>query len=358
MNILFISNDEKILLDKTGGAFKRQNDYAKHFEAMVVILLTTNRNLTKHSINNLSIVPTCSKSKLNFVADAVNIALRQKTKFQLISTQDPFITGLIGLILKIIWQCKLNIQITADYFVNPFFRHESLQNFIFYWLGRFICLFADSFRAPNRDLKLSNRSFIAPFAVDLKFWEAKPHTKIVPKIVTVAARLDPIKRLDNLIAAIEILHRVYPDVQLTIIGEGVNRAILVNQSKSLGISKKIKITGYLTPGEIRTQFRQNSIFALVSESESWGMSAVEALCSGLPVVMTNTGFAKEMMIDNKVGGRIIPRSDPNLIAQAIASLIDNPSKTQHMVITGKTKLNKALSYDLVINNFVRGLKNT
>ena len=80
----------------------------------------------------------------------------------LISAQDPFITGLIGLFAKVKYSIPLNIQLHNDFFTNPYWQSESLQNRLFFFLGPLVLRFADSVRAVSPRIAAHLHSHLLP----------------------------------------------------------------------------------------------------------------------------------------------------------------------------------------------------
>ena len=120
MKVIFIGNDTSILTGKNGDARERQIEYAKYFDNLTIIIFSLkNDNLKEEKIGNLEIYPTNSLNRWLFIIDSLKIIRR--LKIDLISTQDPFIAGLAGVLAKLLFKIKLNIQIHNDFFGNSYF---------------------------------------------------------------------------------------------------------------------------------------------------------------------------------------------------------------------------------------------
>ncbi len=153
MNVLFIGNDKSIITGENGDARERMRAYAKHFDKLFIVVFSLkNDDLPQVVENNLEIYPTNSLDRWFYISDSLKIIRRLKV--DLISTQDPFIAGLVGALAKLFFKIKLNIQIHNDFFGSRYFRCENFQNYIFYWLGKFNLLFVNSVGVVSQRLKI------------------------------------------------------------------------------------------------------------------------------------------------------------------------------------------------------------
>lgn len=141
-----------------------------------------------------------------------------------------------------------------------------------------------------------------------------------PLIVAVGA-LIPRKGQTFLVEALPHL----PDAQLVLIGEGEDRARLIQQAQTLGVADRVRLTGNLPHDEIARWLSAADVMALPSASEGLANAWVEALACGTPIVITNAGGAKEVLEDESAG-RIVDRSATGVLAGLKAVLADPPSR--------------------------------
>lgn len=112
------------------------------------------------------------------------------------------------------------------------------------------------------------------------------------------------------------------DATLTIVGQGPDRPALEAQARSLGIAERVRFAGALPHDEIARILAAADVMALPSSSEGLANAWVEALACGTPIVITDTGGAREVVVNDEAG-RIVART-PGAIAGAIAALIADP----------------------------------
>lgn len=356
MKVAFISTDKSIITGENGDSWQRHREYARHFDKLDVIIFSLKSDkLRRVDQGNLSLIPTGSINRWWFVWDSVR-QLKKIGKVDLISTQDPFITAIVGVISKALFGAKLNIQIHNDFFNSPYFREENWQNRIFYFLGQINLIRADSIRVVNERLNRWKKAFVAPVATNLEaFWE-KPHTKRYWKVITVA-RLAKQKNLPMLFRAAKRLQTKYPKLKFIIVGEGEERKNLENYLLSNYISN-VLLVGQKNQQELKRAFAESDLFVLPSNYEGWGISTLEALAAGLPVVVTNTGCVEEVVI-NKKTGVIINIGDMYSLAKAIVETEDKLfSKSRTYVINGQNLIRQEYTREKLIMKFVNGLKRT
>ncbi|MEU8019940.1 glycosyltransferase family 4 protein [Micromonospora parva] len=141
------------------------------------------------------------------------------------------------------------------------------------------------------------------------------------RIVVTAGRLDPIKRYDRLIAAFARVAGEHPDWKLRIYGDGPQRPALAAQVRELGLSDQVQLMGRRE--DMSTEWVKGSIAAVSSERESFGMTIVEAMRLGLPVVSTDCPVGPREIIQHGVDGLLVPMDDINAYASALRTLMSD-----------------------------------
>ncbi len=118
------------------------------------------------------------------------------------------------------------------------------------------------------------------------------------KIITHISNFRKVKRINNVI---DIFYRIQQEVDavLLMIGEGPEKERSRQQAAELGILDKIRYLGKTS--EIERVLCMSDLFLLPSEKESFGLSALEAMAAGVPVVSSNTGGLTEVNIHGVTG---------------------------------------------------------
>lgn len=138
------------------------------------------------------------------------------------------------------------------------------------------------------------------------------------------------------------------DASLTIVGEGNEKAELMQFAESLGLSSKVRFTGLQSPDEIAALMNTHSALVMFSNFEGMPVTIIEAKCCGLPVIATNTGAIPEML--NQTTDQLVPVKDEERLTQVM-----NEFAIKVNTITINDKLNisnaalSAYSYESVSN---------
>jgi L-malate glycosyltransferase len=110
-----------------------------------------------------------------------------------------------------------------------------------------------------------------------------------------------------------------------IAGAGPEEAALKAQARRLGIGEQVKFMGAV-PHERMPAFMWGlDLFVNPSRAESFGVAALEAAASGVPVVASNVGGLPEVVADGETG-LLVPAEDPAALAAALAGLIGDPAR--------------------------------
>ncbi|MCX4909924.1 glycosyltransferase family 4 protein [Streptomyces sp. NBC_00878] len=148
------------------------------------------------------------------------------------------------------------------------------------------------------------------------------------KWVVAAGRLAPVKRYDLLIKAFDRVREQRPDWRLRIYGGGKQKDKLRRLIDERGLYNHVLLMGPAHP--IEPEWAKGSIAAVTSSMESFGMTIVEAMRCGLPVVSTDCPHGPGEIIDNGVDGRLVPVGNVKAIAGGLLELINDNELRQRM----------------------------
>lgn len=119
----------------------------------------------------------------------------------------------------------------------------------------------------------------------------------------------------------EYVKRVIKPLELFL--QGKKKSIIKNlevRSKKLELDKNIKLLGW--QNNLEDYYGQADVFILTSDSEGWGLAVIEAASFGLPIIMTDTGCAGEV-IKTGESGLVIPIGDKPELAAAMLKIIED-----------------------------------
>ncbi|MFI0765964.1 glycosyltransferase family 4 protein [Streptomyces sp. NPDC021218] len=144
-------------------------------------------------------------------------------------------------------------------------------------------------------------------------------------VIAAAGRLVRGKRFDLLIDAFAEVTAKFPAWRLRIYGGGAEKERLAEQIERLGLSGSAELMGSYSP--IEAEFAKASLVAVASEAESFGMTIVEAMRCGVPVVSTDCPLGPAEIIEDGVTGRLVPTGDKQALASALMELMaDAPAR--------------------------------
>ncbi|MFF7736396.1 glycosyltransferase [Streptomyces sp. NPDC007984] len=157
---------------------------------------------------------------------------------------------------------------------------------------------------------------------------ALPPADSTAKVVIAAGRLVPVKRYDLLIEAFAPVAAAHPDWQLRIYGKGEEQPRLRELIERLGLWNNVFLMGAATPME--AEWAKGSIGAAASNFEPFGMTIVEAMRCGLPVVSTDCPYGPAEIIQDGTDGRLVPVGDRDALAAALLDLVGDDERRRRM----------------------------
>ncbi|MEU1259045.1 glycosyltransferase family 4 protein [Streptomyces chartreusis] len=148
------------------------------------------------------------------------------------------------------------------------------------------------------------------------------------KVIVAAGRLVPVKRYDLLIEAFAPVAAAYPDWRLRIYGKGEEQARLRQLIEDLGLSDHAFLMGAAAPME--AEWVKGSIGATAANFEPFGMTIVEAMRCGLPVVSTDCPYGPGEIIEDGTDGRLVPVGDREAMSAALLELVRDDERRRRM----------------------------
>lgn len=317
-----ISTDKDLFLDNSA-VLNRQVSLLEKYNNIYIIVFSNCTYSSKSSMGRIFIYPTRSISKFTYIFDALikSFKLVRLEKIDIITCQDPFETGLVGLIISKIFKINLEVQVHTD-FVNPYFYRLSFLNRLRYFIGCFILPKADKVRVVSSKIYTDIKSivdeskiYIKPIWIDQAKILSTPVTvdlhKKYPqfkKIVLMVSRLEPEKNIALAIYSVAKIKNL--DVGLVIVGSGTEKNNLIKLAKDL----KVDVIFEGQVDSVVTYYKTADLFLHTSFYEGYGLVLKEAKMVGLPIISTNVGVAEE------VGAEIV-EFDSDQIAKKISYIL-------------------------------------
>jgi len=147
-------------------------------------------------------------------------------------------------------------------------------------------------------------------------------------------RLEEMKAVDLFPEMLTQLKRNYPDLKMVMTGEGSLKEKLLREFIKVGVSHMIDYLGVIEIKEVPKLINQSRIFIYPSREEPFGLSILEAMACGVPVVTTNVYGPKEIVTEGVDGLTVAPDNVGELV-KAISTLLDDPQLRDEIGLNGK-----------------------
>ena len=311
--ILMISTDRKVF-EKGSDVRRRFILYGSLVEELHVIVFAKKSLLFKQEriSENVFLYPTNSSSKLKYMYDATKIGCNI-TGINLITTQDPFETGIVGVELARKLKTRLEIQIHTD-FLSKYFKKWDIKNVFRVFLGKYVLKKADCIRVVSNRIKTSIKvalphisvtPIVLPVFIDINkikntLISVDLH-KEYPQfdhISLMVSRLEKEKDIKRVIKIFSKIVRNYPKSGLVIVGNGSQRKSLESAVNTLKLTENVIFEGWQEDiVKLVSYYKSADLFINSSLYEGYGRTLVEALASGTPVLSTDVGVATEIGSD-------------------------------------------------------------
>jgi glycosyltransferase involved in cell wall biosynthesis len=166
-----------------------------------------------------------------------------------------------------------------------------------------------------------------------------------------AARINPRKRLEDLLEAMRLANGRMPAYTLKIAG-GVEVGCEEYAARLRALSDGLPVEWVGEVNDLRAFHRQLDAFVMVSEPAGCPNASLEAMSAGLPVIATDMGGVSEQVIDGRTG-RLVPGRDPHALAAAMAELAASPGLRQQMGRAGRDLIRDRFSLERMIADYRR-----
>lgn len=340
MKLLMFSTD-RMLFDEDAPVRARLLEQANLVTSIDVIVFTPQgEKFTEIKLGRkLRIHPTASVSKFFYLSDAYKLGKKiieedGGSKKWLITTQDPFYSGAIGYLLSLKLALPLHLQLHTDPWSREW-RRERFSHKFQLLIAQFLLTRANGVRVVSQRVRTSvlalgvtpDKITRVPILVDAKMFREgiasfdlhRTYANFSHIILSIG-RLQPEKNYAKLIKAFARVARIHDDAMLLIVGSGPLREQLISLTRTLGIEKSVVIIPWAR--DVVSYYKTSDIYIQPSLYEGWGLAVVEAMASGLPVVMTDVGCAGEV-VRNEETGIVVPTGDEEALVHAINRLLED-----------------------------------
>jgi glycosyltransferase involved in cell wall biosynthesis len=167
------------------------------------------------------------------------------------------------------------------------------------------------------------------------------------KLVGIVGRLFPIKNHRLFLQAAALVAAQQATVRFVIVGDGVLRGAMEQETREMGIADRVLFTGWRH--DLPAIYADLDILVVSSDNEGTPVSAIEAMAAGCPVVATRVGGLPDL-IDDRNTGRLVPPRNESALAGAILDLLSSPDTARELGINAKKAVDKRFAVARLISD--------
>ncbi|KID41326.1 glycosyltransferase family 4 protein [Fructilactobacillus fructivorans] len=291
----------------------------------VYIFTTTDPNVEKNDdsekdIYRFSSVPFISFTERRIAVRGIFQAyqIAKQLKLDIVHTQTEFSLGIIG---KFVAK-NLNIPCIHTY-------HTMYEDYLHYVAnGKLLkpihvkemmlafCHHMDGVVAPSKrvldkltDYGVKSPIRIIPTGIDVKHYEKNDHVDIRKKlglnsntpVMVSVSRVAYEKNISEMIDALPKILKQVPNAMLVIVGEGPAEDDLMKQVSDMKLNDHVIFTGEINNNNVNDYYRMADVFVSTSNSESQGLTYIEAVAAGTKVVVARSPYTDDLIDDKSIG---------------------------------------------------------
>jgi len=356
MKVLILSTDQNIL-EKNSAVAARMLEYGSLVDELHIIVFSIGSFVDSKRLqigNNVWVYPTNSKYKLLYGWDAIRIGRsifkiqNSKSKIQntddkwLVTSQDPFETGLAASLLAYISRANLQLQVHTD-FLSKHFITTNL-NHIRAILALFLLPKAEGIRVVSERIKESLQSKhikfkakidVLPIYTDIqKIIDTEPEFNVCERYpqfkfnILMVGRLEAEKNYKLALQAFKGVVQKHPQTGLIIVGDGSEKKTIEKLIEKYKLGNNVILAG--SRKDVISYYKTADLFLHTSNYEGYGLALVEAAAAGCPIVTTDVGVIGSFL--NKDNTSVCEVGDTNCLKKSIILAMENKSLRARMAI--------------------------
>lgn len=325
---------------------QRMGGYAEQLGQYVVVANSYKRHRLKplRLSAKFEAIPTDAFHLLDSVLRMLAIGWRvlRAREIDIIQAQDPFVTGLVAILLGRHFGKPVNVCVFGPNVYDPHWMASHWSHRFLGGIGRWVLRRANCIQVDGR---MTARSLIAaghaPEQVEVKpmvpanldgFLRIERTASAGRKSVRLlfVGRLAAQKNLPLMLAVVKRLRDDgCPEFKLTLVGDGPEEAALRAMAARDGLEALVEFRGGVSRDEITGVFAEADVFVLSSDYEGFPRVLMEAAAAALPIVTTAVSGSDEAILDGESGFVTAVRATAEL-AEKLRLLIENPALRQRM----------------------------
>jgi len=204
-------------------------------------------------------------------------------------------------------------------------------------------------QARWKEPEITSRSSVIPNGIDQLLVPPEPLPFTFPRLLCLG-RLVQQKGFDLALAALASLSERFPHVRMTIAGDGPERSQLERQIAEWHLEERVDLAGWVAPDNVPALLNTATIVLMPSRWEGLPSVALQAGMMARPVIATPVGGLSEVIVHQRTGLLVAPEDHIEL-AEAIASLLEEPPLAAQMGQAARRRVQKVFSWQRCVDAY-------
>jgi len=372
LKVLAFGLDNRALLEIDGHSKRWNKRMGAYVDRLDVVVEVREKNAViedKYIADNVRILPIYVPNPMFYSWIAYKKALNEhkKNPYDLITSEDPFRTGLAAALFKIKTGVAFSLEYHTDTINNKEWLDEKpLIHNVYNRIGKFVVNKADSIRCVNQKnadqltgltSAGKNNKLIEIIPVPTAVYNhetnglksAAVRKKIAKNeedvIILSVSRLAPVKKIDELIKAFVQIRTLHKNCYLVIVGDGVEFKRLTGLANDLG-AERIIFTGYKSEEEVFNYYGACDIFVNPAHVETYGKVFIEAMSASKPVISTyGVGAVEDKLLLDHENSLLVTPGKLEELKNAIIRLIQDKNLRKKLGDKALETVNQKFNYE-------------
>jgi N-acetyl-alpha-D-glucosaminyl L-malate synthase BshA len=192
-------------------------------------------------------------------------------------------------------------------------------------------------------------NFIDPSVYERTRWRHDLRDSLPPghKVVMHTSNFRAVKCVRDVVRIFARVRAAMP-ATLVMVGDGPDRGVAEEEARDLGIDRDVRFLGRIEA--VAPLLASADLFLLPSQTESFGLSALEALATGVPVIASDVGGLREVIRDTETGC-LLPFGDTATMADAAIGILSDAERWNRMSVAAQRDARERFAIDAIVDRY-------
>lgn len=222
-----------------------------------------------------------------------------------------------------------------------------------WWCNKLVCVSQTTARGvlgERPDSRLEQKVRVIPNALDMQSvntvaardWRAQLRIAGDHRIIGYVGRLAHNKGVDVLLKAAAFVDMQFPDTHWIVVGDGAEMQSLQQLATDVGMAEKVHFVGIVPRDAVFSALKGFDIAVVPSREEGFGLTALEAMACGVPLVASRVDALQETILENKTG-LLFDSENHQMLADKLVKLLKNDSLRNRLRQAGAKRVDALYS---------------